>query len=141
MEKKIQRVQIGQFEAHDRSVNLPVEMASDGVACDMFLDQRIPLRAKRDQSDVGSITLVTRSRVRDTTKLNVHQTISTCVETTLLSISAGQYATMSSTFGRPPANPVTLGGPLRTSGAISRVNLSTARRSEPRTPTRSCTSG
>src|SRR4029077_2197483 len=57
------------------------------------------------------------------------------------STSAGQYATISSTCGRPPAKPVTLGGPVSTSGASSRVNRSTGARSRARTPTRSCTSG
>jgi hypothetical protein len=42
---------------------------------------------------------------------------------------------------RGRANPVTLGGPVSTSGAISRVKRSTGARSRARTPTRSCTSG
>ena len=47
----------------------------------------------------------------------------------LLLASAGQYATISSTFGLPPAKPVTAGGPVRIKGAISFVNRSTAARS------------
>lgn len=48
---------------------------------------------------------------------------------------------ISSTLGRPPAKPVTAGGPVRMSGAISLVNLSTSARFGPRTATRSWTSG
>src|SRR5690606_1338220 len=54
----------------------------------------------------------------------------------LRSMRAGQKATISCTLGRPPAKPVTVGGPDRMSGAISRVNRSIAARSRPRTATR-----
>src|SRR5262249_11684600 len=94
-----------------------------------------------DEADVGGITLVAGASVRDVDEADFHHCTSTFVVTTDLSTSAGQYATISSTFGRPPAKPVTLGGPLSTSGASSRVNRSTPARSAPRTPTRSCTSG
>ena len=43
----------------------------------------------------------------------------------VLGISAGQYATISSTLGRPLPNPVTVGGPFSASGAISLVKRST----------------
>src|SRR2546425_8073340 len=86
------------------------------------LEERKPFGLESDQSDVRCISLVARARVSNVEKADSHQTISTFVVTTFLSTSAGQYATISSTFGLPPANPVTLGGPLRTSGAISRVN-------------------
>ena len=56
-------------------------------------------------------------------------------------IRAGKYAIISSTFGRPPANPVTAGGPVKIRGASSFVNLSTSAFDCPRTPKRSCTSG
>src|SRR4051794_19369980 len=57
-----------------------------------------------------------------------------------LGISAGQYATISCTRGRPPAKPVTDGGPVSTSGATSLVKRSTAAMSCPRTLHRTVTS-
>jgi hypothetical protein len=41
---------------------------------------------------------------------------------------------ISSTLGRPPAKPVTEGGPVRMSGAISLVKRSTSARDWPRGP-------
>src|SRR5215475_10520521 len=116
-------------------------MLAHGVKREILLEDRIPLRFQRDDTDVRRIALVARARVRDVQQLDVHVSTSTVVSTTDLSTSAGQYATISSTLGRPPAKPVTLGGPFRTSGAISRVNRSIDALSLPRTPMRSCTSG
>src|SRR4051812_35922851 len=111
-------------------------MRGDRIAGDVLHENRIPARVERNQSDVGSVALVSRACVCDVDEPDLHRT-STSVFTTRLSTSAGQYATISSTLGRPPAKPVTLGGPLSTSGAISRVNRSTAARFCPRTPKRS----
>src|SRR4051812_29662435 len=116
-------------------------MVGDPLVGDELHQDIIPAGLERDDADIRGVTLVARSRVRDVDQTNFHCTISTLVLTTVLSINAGQYATISSTFGRPPANPVTLGGPFSTSGAISRVNRSTAALSCPRTPMRSWTSG
>ncbi len=68
-------------------------------------------------------------------------TISTFVLMSDFGMRAGKYAMISSTFGRPPAKPVTAGGPVRISGASSLVNRSTEALSCPRTPMRSWTSG
>jgi hypothetical protein len=47
-------------------------------------------------------------------------------DTALFGINAGQYDTTSLGFGLPPAKPVTPGGPVRMSGAISIPNRSTS---------------
>src|SRR5687768_16113141 len=137
MEEKIQCVQIRQVESLHISLDHTGEMIGDTLDCELALQQRKPFRLQRDYADIGRVTLVTRASMRDVEQSNLHQTIATLVVTVFLSTSAGQYATISSTFGRPPANPVTLGGPFRTRGAISRVKRSTAALSSPRTPKRS----
>jgi hypothetical protein len=58
-----------------------------------------------------------------------------------LGISAGQYATTSSTFGLPPPSPQTVGGPLSPIGANSLTNRSNVDLFPERTTTRSSTSG
>src|SRR5688572_33099432 len=100
-------------------------------------EDRISLVTQRNQPDIRSITLVARTRMRQFRQLYFHA-LSTSTEgvISLFGISAGQYATISSTFGRPPAKPVTAGGPVRINGAISFVKRSIAARSWPRTPTR-----
>src|SRR3954447_3525428 len=115
-------------------------MLLDTIAREKPLDDLVPSGLECDHAHVSGVALVARSRVRDVHQAHFHESTSTCVWTTDLSTNAGQYATISSTFGRPPANPVTLGGPLSTSGAISRVNLSTVALSAARTPTRNWTS-
>src|SRR5438552_4158049 len=119
----------------------PAKVVGYSLTGQEFIERSIPARFNRDHTDDRRVAFVAGASVRDIDETHFHWIRSTLVFTTDLSISAGQYATISSTFGRPPANPVTLGGPFRTSGAISRVNRSTAARSEPRTPKRSCTSG
>src|SRR5438105_6268206 len=141
MQEEIQRLEIRKRISLDVARDDPAKVRPHALARDVFLQEWIPLRLQGDQSDIGGVTLVTRPCMSDGDELDAHQATSTLVCTTLLSISAGQYATISSTFGRPPAKPVTVGGPLRTSGASSRVKRSTAGRSGDRTPTRSCTSG
>src|SRR6185437_15892969 len=141
MQEKVESFQIRQLVALDRPVDHAFEMRRDRGQRDELAQHVVPLRPERDQPNVGRIALVARACVRDVEEANLRHRTSTFVRTTDLSTSAGQYATISSTFGRPPANPVTLGGPFNTSGAISRVNRSIAPLSLPRTPNRSCTSG
>src|SRR5687767_14832983 len=140
MEQKVERIEVSQLEPLDLAIDHSREMSGDGFPRDELLENRVPSRLERNDTDIGGVSLVTRARVRDIDETHLHVTISTFVRTTVLSTSAGQYATISSTFGRPPAKPVTLGGPLSTSGAISRVNLSTAALSSEWTATLSSTS-
>src|SRR5262249_13554776 len=119
----------------------PGEVLRDSLAREVLLQHRVPPRLERDDADIGGVTLVAGSRVRHVEQTHFHESTSTFVRTTCLSPSAGQYATISSTLGRPPANPVTVGGPFNTSGTISRVKRSTAALSSPRTPIRNWTSG
>src|SRR3954466_11044288 len=140
MKQEIQRVQVGKLVPIHRTVDHSLEMRRDRLLRHELLEDGVPPCVEGDDADVRGVTLVARASMRDVHEPDFHRP-SPCVFTTRLSTSAGQYATISSTFGRPPANPVTLGGPLSTSGAISRVNRSTAALSWPRTPNRSCTSG
>ena len=77
-------------------------MFGDAFTRHISHDHIVPLWPQRDYADVGGVALVTRPGVRDVNKLHSHSTTSTDVATTDLSINAGQYATISSTFGRPP---------------------------------------
>src|SRR5687768_1576151 len=117
-------------------------MRGDTLRRQLARDERIPYAPHRDDADVGGVAFVARAGVRDVDQPHPHgENIATLVVISRLSTRAGQYATTSSIFGRPPAKPVTLGGPLSTRGAISLVKRSTVARSGDRTPTRSCTSG
>src|SRR5207253_9485239 len=112
------------------------KVLADTVERHIFLKDRIPIRPQGDHADVRRVAFVAGASVRDVEQADFHVRTSTLVCTTVLSISAGQYATISSTLGRPPAKPVTLGGPFSTSGASSRVKRSIAALSLPRTPMR-----
>ena len=90
MQQKIQRSKIGKLIPSDRSLDLSFEVTCNCVTRDVLLENRIPFSLKRDHTDVGSIAFVTRSRVGNVDELNSHQTISTRVVTTFLSMSAGQ---------------------------------------------------
>src|SRR6185295_4904633 len=116
------------------------EMFFDAFRCDVLDQQRIELGVARDDADVGRIALIARARVREFDQFSLGHTVTSGV-TSVLGSSAGQYATISSTYGRPLPRPVTTGGPLSASGAISLVNRSTAARFSDRTPTRRITSG
>src|SRR5258707_5948624 len=141
VQQEVERIEIGEFVTVDIAFDHAAKVFCNPVARHELLQYLVPSRLQRDHTDVGGVTFVARACVRNVDEAHFHWMRSTLVFTTDLSTSAGQYATISSTLGRPPANPVTLGGPFRTSGAISRVNRSTAARSGPRTPKRSCTSG
>src|SRR5262245_39321472 len=60
----------------------------------------------------------------DRTNMSYASMISTIGLTADLGISAGQYATISSTFGLPPPSPQTVGGPFKPKGANSFTNRS-----------------
>src|SRR6266516_3309716 len=159
VQQEVQRHEVRQLVALDRARDHPLEVLRDAGRGHLFHEDGIIFGLERDQPDVRGVAFVPRAGVgeleeRDATlprppstaldrpRPPSHtSTISTHGSTIRLSTSAGQYATISSGLGRPPANPVTLGGPLRMSGAISRVKRSTAAASEDRTPIRSCTSG
>src|SRR5579863_9633282 len=106
---------------------------------DLADENRIILRFSRDDADVRGVAFIAGARVGDLDQLSFGHMVTSGV-TSRLGISAGQYATISSTRGRPPPSPVTTGGPFRASGAISLVNRSTAARSFERTPMRRTTS-
>src|SRR5579863_4978109 len=106
---------------------------------DLADENRIILRFSRDDADVRGVAFIAGARVGDLDQLSFGHTVTSGV-TSRLGISAGQYATISSTLGRPPPSPVTTGGPFRANGASSFVNRSTAARFSERTPMRSTTS-
>src|SRR5215216_2338386 len=111
---------------------------------ELLTEDVVELGPARDHTNVNGIPLVTGTAVRDAVEHGFHASLTStrrCGSISLRSIRAGQYATTSCACGRPPAKPVTLGGPVRISGAISRVNASTGARSAARTATRSSTSG
>src|ERR1051326_2159286 len=142
VKQEVERVKIGQLEALDRPLDHASKMPRDPRRRHLLHEQRIVLGLIGDQSDVGGVALVPGARMREIDEPLFHtSSTSTAGRTMALSSSAGQYATISSGFGRPPANPVTLGGPFRINGAISRVNRSTGASSRARTPTRSWPSG
>jgi hypothetical protein len=90
MKQEVQRIEIGQLEALDATIDDAGEVRGDAIEGERFRDERIPLRTKRDDADVGGIALVSRSRMRDVDEADLHARISTLVRTTLLSTSAGQ---------------------------------------------------
>src|SRR5207237_9229926 len=98
----------------------------------------------RNDAEIHGVALVTRAGVRATHQLHFQAAVTStrsCGSISRRSISAGQNATISCTRGRPPAKPVTVGGPVRMSGASSRVKRSTLVLFSLRTPIRSSTSG
>src|SRR5690242_18052043 len=158
MQQEIQGVQVGELITLDLARDHPLEVPCHAGRRHLLHEDGVVLWLQRDQPHVRRVTLVTGSGVREVEeaddapfpfpsfRLSIlpsshTSTISTHGSTIRLSRRAGQYATISSGFGRPPANPVTLGGPLRMSGAISRVKRSTGALSCERTPMRSWTSG
>src|SRR5207249_2418939 len=152
VQQEVERVQVWQLVALHVPRDHPLEVPRHLGGSHLLHQERIILRLEGDQPHVRRITLVSRPRVRQLDEEHLAfpaasvrplhtSTTSTHGSTTLLSTNAGQKATISSGFGLPPANPVTLGGPFKISGAISRVNRSTGSRVGARTPTRSCTSG
>src|SRR5438874_12977612 len=142
MQQKVQRIEVRQLEALNRSFDHAFKMSRDACRRDLLHEERIVLRRERNQADIGGVAFVARPRMRQIQQTFFHASISSTAACTIrLSINAGQYATICSGLGRPPAKPVTLGGPLRMKGAISRVKRSTGASSRARTPTRNCTSG
>src|SRR5208282_4859211 len=91
------------------------------------------LRLARDDSDVRGVAFIAGTSVRQLDQSSLGHTFTSGV-TSVLGMSAGQYATISSTLGRPLPRPVTTGGPFSASGAISFVKRSIAARSCPLTP-------
>src|SRR5881394_3788183 len=142
MEQKVQRIEVRQLEALNPSFDHALKMPRDACRRYLLHEERIVLRRERDQSDVRGVSLIPGTGMGQIHQTFFHASISSTAGCTIrLSINAGQYATICSGLGRPPANPVTLGGPLRMKGAISRVKRSTGASSRARTPTRNCTSG
>src|SRR5262249_14212509 len=141
VQQEVQRRQVRQLVPLHVSGDDTAEMLGYTPLGQLAHEKWVPFPFERNYADVGGVALVARPGVRDVHEADLHEITSTAVCTSVLSMRAGQYATISSTLGRPPANPVTLGGPFRTSGAMSRVKRSTAALLSPRTPKRSCTSG
>src|SRR5689334_3430376 len=145
MQQEIQGSQIRQLEALDIPIAHAGEMLFDALGRDLAHQDRIVLRPSGNQSDVHQVALIARARVRQLDQPSLLQLAlghtATSGWTSDLGISAGQKATISSTRGRPNPRPDTAGGPFKTSGAISRVNRSTAARFSDRTPIRKTTSG
>src|SRR5262249_11096864 len=136
VEHEIESREIRQLE----SLNLASDKSAEERAhtFDGYLARkdRIPALLERDHADIGDVALVARPRVGNTRQRDVHAITSTCGVTNSRGMSAGQKATTSRTCGRPSPYPVAVGGPVSTSGTISRVKRSTASRSCPRTPIR-----
>src|SRR5438874_8754393 len=148
MQQKVQRIEVRQLESLNRSFDHALKMSRDACRRYLLHEERIVLRRERDQADVRGVALIPGTGMGQLHKAELaglpsfHASISSTAACTIrLSINAGQYATICSGLGRPPAKPVTLGGPLRMKGAISRVKRSTAAWSDARTPMRNCTSG
>src|SRR5205085_1246176 len=82
---------------------------------------RIKLFFTGNKPDICCIAFIAGTRMTNFEELNFHDLISSTVtfgKTAFFLSSAGQYATTSLGFGRPPAKPVTLGGPVRINGVI-----------------------
>src|SRR5256884_3757958 len=117
MQQEVQSIQIRQLEALHRAWDHALKMPRNTCRRHLFRQDRVELRFTRDEADICRIALVARSRVGDVQQAHgsrprslLHASrISTDGSTICLSINAGQYATISSGFGRPPAKPVTLG--------------------------------
>src|SRR5689334_10242068 len=103
VQQKVQRSEIRQLVTLYVAGDHATKVVGHSPLRDLAHEQRIPLTLERDHADVGRVTLVTGSRVRDVDESHLHPITSTAVCTSVLSISAGQYAAISSTFGRPPA--------------------------------------
>src|SRR5262249_13898081 len=90
----------------------------------------VVLRLVGDDPHVCGVALVTGPGVCEMNQFDLcHLCYASTTDirgcTSSFGINAGQYATISSAFGRPAPKPVTVGGPFSTRGAISRVNRST----------------
>ena len=100
VQKEIERVQVRQFKAFDRARDHSAEVLRHVLHCQLTDEHWIPFRPQRDDADVCRVALIARARVSESQELDFHAMISTAGLTTVLSISAGQYATISSTLGR-----------------------------------------
>ncbi len=128
MQQEIQRAEIRQLEALHLAQANSREMFLDALGRHFPHQDRIIFGLARDDADVGRIAFVAGAGVRQFDQFSFGHTVTSGV-TSLFGISAGQYATISSTCGRPLPSPVTTGGPFNASGAISLVKRSTAARS------------
>src|SRR5688500_16838986 len=140
MQQEIERAEVWQLEPFNVAVANASEVFLHTISSHLANENRIKLILQRDQPHVRRVSLIPRSRMGQFCKLYFH--VSRTSTTGLISsfgISAGQYATITSTWGLCPATPLTAAGPVRINGALSFLNLSTSFRSCPRTPTRSCT--
>ena len=90
VQKEVQRIQIGKLEALDAAGDESGEMLRDALASKVSLEDRVPARLERDDAHVGGVALVARPGVRDVEEPHFHESTSTFVRTTCLSMSAGQ---------------------------------------------------
>src|SRR5690606_3269962 len=145
VQQEVERVEVRQLETLDVALHHRPEVRLHALRGELLAQQRVMLGFVCDDAHIGGVTLVAGAGVRQVDQLDAAHTSFTSTtrwgSTASLRRSAGQYAMICWTRGRPPANPVTDGGPVRTRGAISRVKRSTAAWSDERTPMRSCTSG
>src|SRR5690606_28630145 len=131
----------------DPAVEHALEVCGDTLAGEGRPDRVPVLRPARDHADVDGVALVAGAAVGEVVEQHAFHGHASSTSTrrpgsiTVRSMSAGQYATISCTRGRPPAKPVTVGGPVRMSGASSRENASIGAFSCARTAIRSSTSG
>src|SRR5690349_10414744 len=125
MKQKVQRPQIGKLKTFNPSFNQLPEMSLHPFHRDLASQNRVILDLPRDHPDVRHVALIPRPGVRDLRKWNFHSITSTRGCISCCGTNAPQYATTSRTFGRPSPYPVPPGGPLKTSGIISRVKRST----------------
>ena len=108
-----------------------------------FADEhRIVARVVSDDADVAGVAFVAGAGVRDFGERNFHPSTSTRRSEFLRAESAPASRPRSpAPAGGRRRSRSRRGGPFSTSGISSRVKRSTALRSWPRTPMRSCTSG
>jgi hypothetical protein len=72
MQQKIERMQIRQFETFDFALADAGEVFLDTLSRDLPDKKRIILGFESDQTDIRSVTFVTRTRVCDFEKLDFH---------------------------------------------------------------------
>src|SRR5580704_13497315 len=119
MQQQVQCAQVGQFVAVHAALNHLAEESFDALGRNFAQQDRVVSRLPGNYSDVADIALVAGAGVGDAGERDFHSTTSTRVRISSRGISAGQYATIWRTSGRPSPYPVPPGGPVSTSGIIS----------------------
>ena len=91
VQQEVERVEIRKLEPLDVAGDDAAKMLAHAIERDdTAASTGYHSRLERDDADVRRVALVARARVRDVEEADLHESTSTCVCTTVLSMSAGQ---------------------------------------------------